>query len=166
MTPAAISLVYKYQLNSSETDALLLRTYNNCSTEFTATKSYIEQSHRIPKTTLYKDYPQLFKTEMQGELNRIITNMPQLPNMPIPKLTDKSGTMVFAKTNLSFDFDDSNGFVLYFYFTTEIMTWVGTVGNHLILSLGDVVKTIEDNGNVATFSLEYDNNLWISTYKK
>lgn len=165
MTPAIITLNVKYELNSNESDQLLKRIYDNCNTEFTRTKAYLVDAG-MAVTMPYKDYAQNLKDQINGDLNKIIQSLLQFQDFKIPGLIDKSGSIKFSYTNISFEIDDSNGLVIFLIFKTELMTLIGTINETLILSLGDNLNSIANNTFIDVFSLKYGDYIWIDTYRK
>jgi len=170
MTPALITLNYKYELIVTETNHVLKRIFDNCDSEFNNTKGFIATNFGIPNTTLFKDYPPELKNQLYRDLNRIVQTIMMSQDFVIPNLTDKSKNSKFKTKSVSFEIEDSNistiGLVINLIFSTEPVILIGNIDKTLIIALEAFLNSLQDQVEIESLSLEYDKDLWIKTYKK
>jgi hypothetical protein len=169
MTPALITVGFRYKLEATEPDRFLLKLYNDCLQQFQHEEAYL-RGNGVALPNDFKQFPLNYQQALTQALNGLVTNFGLRTNTIIPILSDESGQMKFKSTAISFAINEANTqtntFTMNLFFTTEVLSLIGTVADKLLIVYGDKSAEITSGQEMQVAFVKHTSDIWFQSYKK
>ncbi|MFL5762945.1 MAG: hypothetical protein ACJ77K_03315 [Bacteroidia bacterium] len=165
MTPAIISIVLRFELKlgiSDSYDSL----YNHCKNNFV---DEVNRSIR-PGSRTYKQLEPYLKQSIDQDTTDLVQRLIRGGQGQLPYPIDEAGQLKLMANKVAAQITKGDVtadiFEMYLFFSCEPVTLVGTLGEKLLVALGDKSAEIASKTPIPVFSIRHMANIWFESYKK
>jgi hypothetical protein len=169
MTPAVISITYRYKLEHIDSNNIYRYIYDNCLVQFKSSMSMFKEYVESPDSDYNTLRPDI-KKNINNSLNALVQRIIDRSDPNIPRLTDARGDAqikwVAVQSQIMSGNSSSDNLEVNLLFDSEPLTSIGAFSNKLVIAIGDKSKDITEGKVIPVITLDLTPDIWINSYQR